>query len=142
MTTKEWLNRARNLNVKINQLIAQQEAAKAKCLSTTPVYGNAPVAGTKDPHSKFDSLTMYDDEINKMIDEFVNVKREIIQAIRQVKNDTYRKVLFRYYVQCKTWKQVAADFRREGNCLSEVYLCKCLNGRATAAIHNILCFNK
>lgn len=142
MTTKEWLYRARNLNQQINQLIEQQDAIRAKCMSITPSYGGEIVTSTKDPHSKLDSLFSLDDKINKKVDELIAVKREIMQAIRRVENATYRKLLTRYYVQCKTWEQVAEDFRNEGNRLSVDYLCKCLNGRAKTAIHYILCFSK
>lgn len=111
MTVKEWLKRARVLDKEVNQLlIAKREAyehAVGSGIDTSKeqVQGGGG-NGTED---KFIRVADYELLIDKKIDKLLEIKQEIIEAVNSVENSTYRTLLLAYYVNCKTWEQVAED---------------------------------
>lgn len=48
-------------------------------------------------------------EINNMIDEFVDKKQEIIKTIEKLSNADEYDVLHKHYIQNKNWVQIAED---------------------------------
>ena len=132
MTKKEWLSRGRKLNYEINQLlIAKQEALELACGGAVDTSEER-VQTSKENRTerKFIVYAEYDSIINKRIDELIECKNEIIRAINSVENPTYRALLIAYYINCKTWEQVADDLNYD---LRWVYR---LHGRALQAIES------
>ena len=107
MTTKEWLNRARNIDREIDSLVKSRDMAYARCFSITQSYSGMAVSGTKDPHEKFDRLAEYEIIIDQKVDELTAVKMEIEQAIERVEDVTYRILLRSRYINGSTWEQIA-----------------------------------
>jgi DNA-directed RNA polymerase specialized sigma subunit len=50
-----------------------------------------------------------ENEINTDIDELVDLKREIVTAIKQVENNEYQTLLEQRYLCFKQWEQIAVD---------------------------------
>lgn len=115
MTTKEWFSRGRRLDAHINSLLATRDKLKASAESITPNYDGIVVDGTKDPH-KYDGLVQMEDMIDREADRLYAVKQEILAVILKMKDNRYRDVLTKRYIDNKTWEQIAVEmnysFRR------------------------------
>jgi hypothetical protein len=111
LTVKEWLKRGRKLDAEINQLlIAKQNAFELVCGGAVDTSAER-VQSSKDNTTERNLVNYiaYEELIKCRIDELVNVKTEILEAINDIPNPTYRTLLTAYYINCKTWEQVAED---------------------------------
>ena len=108
MTTKEWFSRGRRLDAHINSLLATRDKLKASAESITPNYDGIGVDGTKDPH-KYDGLVQMEDMIDREVDRLYAVKQEILAVILKMKDNRYRDVLTKRYIDNKTWEQIAVE---------------------------------
>lgn len=108
MTTKEWFNRGRRVNQRIEILQKQRREEYERITSITARLGAEVVDGTKDPH-KFDRYTELDDMIGAEIREMLDIKCEIKAVIAKVDDMRYRSVLDLRYIGEKTWEQIAVD---------------------------------
>ena len=108
MTTKEWFSRGRRLDAHINSLLATRDKLKASAESITPNYDGIVVDGTKDPH-KYDGLVQMEDMIDREVDRLYAVKQEILAVILKMKDNRYRDVLTKRYIDNKTWEQIAVE---------------------------------
>ena len=109
MTTKEWLNRGRNLNEEINALINAKEKALYDACNVSIAYDKERVQTSQYNSSemKFSKFADYSKAIDDRIDELYRIKQEILNAIYEVKNSTYRTLLIERYINFKTWEQIA-----------------------------------
>ena len=131
MTAKEWLMRGWKLNREIDRLIASRDAVKAKVLTVTASPDAVVVDGTKDPH-KFDRLAAYEDDLNRRIDEYVDIMDEIGKAIHELEDRRYRLILIDRYQLFKQWEQIAVD---EGYNIRHVWR---LHGEALIAMEGVI----
>ena len=111
MSVKEWLRRARVIDKEINQLLIAKQEAFERAIGTgiDPSREQVQGGGGNGSENKFLKVAEYELLIDEKIDKLLEVKQEIITAVEAVKNDTYRTLLLAYYVNCKTWEQVAED---------------------------------
>lgn len=105
---RQWLNRARKIDREINQDLELIRHTHERLTNVTQALDAITVSGTKDPH-KFDSLVEMEDAINAKIDELVNIKTEIFRLLSRLPNRNQRLALIAYYLDMKTWEQVAVD---------------------------------
>ena len=122
MTKREWLKRARIIDKEIRQLnIARQEAYEM-AVSTTTNMSREKVLSSKGnaTEKKLMTLLEYDLIISEQKDKLLRYKTEILKAINSVDNDLYRTLLTAYYVNCKTWEEVAGELNYDlgRNCKS------------------------
>ena len=78
----------------------------------TVSYGGEPVSHTRDVtslQSTIIRLMEAEEEINKQIDELVDLKIDIGKLIGQVRNESYRMILEKRYLCFLPWDQIAAD---------------------------------
>lgn len=111
MTAKEWLKRARKLDKEINQLLIAKRDAYASAIGRGVDTSKEQVQGGEGngTEDKFIRVADYELLIDKKIDKLLEIKQEIIEAVDTVENSTYKALLLAYYVNCKTWEQVAED---------------------------------
>ena len=109
MTTKEWLNRGRNLNEEINALIKAKEKALYDACNVSIAYDKERVQESQNnsTEAKFTRFADYSKAIDERIDELYKIKQEILKAISGVDNSTYRALLIERYINFKTWEQTA-----------------------------------
>ena len=74
----------------------------------TQNYNSDGAQSTKNPH-KFDRLVELESLVDAKIDEQIALKSEILQTIMKLSDRRQRLVLMEYYVEMKTWEQVAVD---------------------------------
>ena len=128
MTTKEWLRRARYIDREISSLLEARQVALARAVSATAAPQKICVKSSGGGGGLPDVYIMLEDKINQRIDELLTAKSEILEVISRVDNATYRQLLTEYYINCKTWEQVAVQMdygwrqvmRMHGRALQEV----------------------
>lgn len=108
MTAKQYLNRVRRIDKEIEQLEERKKKAKEKLLSMTQNYNSDGTQSTKNPH-KFDSIVELQDLIDEYIDKQYAIKCEVQKTIMKIPDRRQRMVLSAYYIDMKTWEQVAVD---------------------------------
>ena len=107
MTAKEWLMRGWRIDREIEALEYTRRETWDRLTSATVSYTGEPAQGS-DPH-RYDRLIELDETINRRIDQLVDTKQEIIDAIAQVSDSRCRTLLTERYVSFKTWEQIAVD---------------------------------
>lgn len=107
MTTKEWLMRARNLENQIIALNSSRQRAYDRAVSTTARPREVCIISGGEPGNKATHYVELCEEIEAQIDELNRIRTEILHAIRGVQNPILATLLIEYYVNGKTWEQVA-----------------------------------
>jgi len=126
LTTKEWFARGRRLDEHINSLLTTRDRLWDGLTSTTARYTGDVVDGTKDPH-KYDGLVAMEDMIDREVNRLYDIKQEILSVILQLRDNRYRDVLMKRYVDIKTWEQIAVEMH-----YSYMQVCR-LHGEALKA---------
>ena len=108
MNAKDWLNRAYKLDKEIDSLEAAKRTMYNRITGITPNYGGEVVNGTKDPH-KYDEYVAYCAKVDKLVDEYVDIKCEIHTIIAQIKDTKLRTILLARYINFLTFEQIAVD---------------------------------
>lgn len=106
MTTKQWLSRALRIDGEIYSLMETRDREKQKLTSITAKLTGDPVQTTHDPH-KFDRLVELNAAIDKLIDNQLAIKAEIITAIGLLNKPIYRRILLLKYVDGMTLPAIA-----------------------------------
>lgn len=138
MTAKQYMNRVRKIDREIEALLHLSESTRESLESITQNYEADGAQSTKNPH-KYDRLVELDDLINQKINEQIALKAEILKTILKLNDRRHRLVLIEYYLNCKTWEQVAVDIHYSwrqtmnlhGNALQEIQ--KILNAQEKIA---------
>ena len=131
MTTKQWLSRAKRIDEEIDSLIQTRDETLSRILKITQSYTADTVQSTKDPH-KFDRLAGLEFDIDRKVDELIEVKREIMAAIHQISDRRYRLVLLKRYLDYKTFERIAVEMH-----YSYQQICR-LHGRALIEMGGII----
>ena len=132
MTAKQYLNRVRRIDKEIEALLRLVQRTRESLETVTQNYDSDGAQSTKNPH-KYDRLVELDSLVDEKIDQQIALKAEILNTIMQLEDRRQRLVLMEYYVEMKTWEQVAVDMnysymhitRIHGYALKEVE--RCLN---------------
>jgi len=110
MNAKEYLGQAYRLDLKITSKIEQLESLRALSYRVTSSIGDERVAGTKEKspmENAIIKIIMFENEINKEIDAFVDIKLEISSKIKVVCNEEHRILLEFRYLCFNSWEQIA-----------------------------------
>lgn len=109
MIAKQWLNRARRLDLEIDILKHTREKVHDRVTSITQSYDSDGAQSSKDPH-KFDRLIELDGLISERASELVRIKEEILLVINQLPDCRQRMVFISYYLGdfSTRWKDVEA----------------------------------
>ena len=108
MTAKQYLNRVRRIDKEIEALLRLVQRTRESLESVTQNYEADGAQSTKNPH-KYDRLVELESLVDAKIDEQISMKAEILATIMQLNDRRQRLVLMEYYVEMKTWEQVAVD---------------------------------
>lgn len=133
MTAKQYLNRVRRIDKEISALLRLVQKTRESLENITQNYDSDGAKSTKNPH-KYDRLVELESLVDQKIDEQIQMKADILCTIMQLDDRRQRLVLMEYYIEMKTWEQVAVDLnysymhvtRIHGYALKEVQ--KILNG--------------
>lgn len=112
MTAKEYLSQAYRLDQRINSKLEQVASLNdlaTKCTSTLTGMPRNPNHGTSTMADAVAKIVDLQAEINCDIDHLVDLKRDMVRAIKAVDNTEYQTLLELRYLCFKTWEQIAVD---------------------------------
>lgn len=132
MTAKQYLNRVRRIDKEIEALLRMVRKTRESLESMTQNYDGDGAQSTKNPH-KFDRLVELESMVDKKIDEQIDLKAEILNTIMQLDDRRQRLVLMEYYVEMKTFEQVAVDINYSWRQVMKIH------AKALKAIEQRLC---
>jgi hypothetical protein len=107
-TAKQYLNRVRRIDKEIGALLRLVQQTRESLESITQNYQSDGAQSSKNPH-KYDRLIELESMVDEKIDEQIALKTEILDTIMQVEDRRQRLVLMEYYIEMKTFEQVAVD---------------------------------
>lgn len=108
MTAKQYLLQVRNVDKEINALIRTISETRDRLTKITQTYDGDGTQSTKEPH-KYDRLLELEALCDELIDKQFALKTEVLDMISKLKDRRHRLILQEYYIDCKTWEQVAVD---------------------------------
>ena len=121
MTAKEYLSQAYRLDQRIDAKIEQVASLRNLAAKATSTLSDVAPSGTRNVHRMEDIIIKIIDlenEINADIDILVDLKREIMAAIRSIHDPDYCTVLELRYLCFKPWEQIAVEM---GYSIDNVY---------------------
>ena len=110
MTAKAYLSQAYRLDQRINAKLEQVASLRNLATKATSALSDTIPSGTRNVHRMEDIILKIMDlenEINADIDHLVDLKREIVSAIKHVSNPEYQTLLELRYLCFKSWEQIA-----------------------------------
>jgi len=131
MTAKEYLAQAYRLDQRINsklEQVASLNELATKCTSTLTGMPHNPNCGTSTMADAIAKIVDLQAEINNDIDRLVDLKRDMVRAIKAVDNTEYQTLLEKRYLCFMSWEQIAVDmnyslqhtFRLHDNALKKI----------------------
>ncbi len=111
LSAKQYLEQLEVIDTKINQKMEELNDLMIQATSTGAIDYSKDRVQTSPKNAQENKICKYvdlNDEINREIDEFVDIKHQVTKQIQALNVNHYIKVLFKVYVQFKTVK-VAAD---------------------------------
>lgn len=132
MTTKEWFERARELNREIRALKREADMAQDVAMGIASFGIGVKVQTSKENH-KENAMVRYLDYANlisQQIEKLFAVKLEIYQIILLIEQRDFRTLLSLRYLSNLTWEEIAEEmevdvrhvYRLHKNALSEAEL--------------------
>ncbi len=130
MTAKEWLGRARKLRLRLSALEDSKQRSYARAVSSTAGLGERVSGGEPvDKHAAYAEVSL---AVDRQIEKLEQVRAEILQVIGQVEDNTLATLLTEYYVNDKTWEEVAVQMGKSWRWTMN------LHGKALKAVEKIL----
>lgn len=133
MTAKEYLNQIREKNAAVNRMIRQKENLKGMLYCIGSPGTGEKVQTSKSGSSRYEELfakiSEKEDEINKKVDDLVDLKIRICEQINELSDDIHISILYERYIEMKSWNKIADDmnynvrylFHIHGAALNEFY---------------------
>lgn len=112
MTAKEYLEQAFRLDQRINSKLSQITSLNdlaMKCTSTITGMPHNPSPSVSSMEDAICKIVDLEDEINQDIQDLVDLKREIVQVIKNVDNLECQTLLELRYLCYKTWEEIAVE---------------------------------
>lgn len=135
MNVKEYLEQAKYLDMRINSKIEQLSTLNdlaTKCTVTLSDMPRNPNKGTSSMEDTIVKIIDLQEEINKDIDQLVDLKREIMVVIKKISNVEYQTILENRYLSFMSWEQIAVEMKYS---IQQIYR---LRDRAHKAVEKIV----
>ena len=109
---KAYLRKIELLDAHIHNKISDLEALKSLVTKVTATISPVCVSGSGNQDKMGDAVAKIielQDEINRKIDQFVNLKREVSDLLERIEDPDQVKVLHKRYFEYKPWEQIACE---------------------------------
>lgn len=113
---KEFLRQVEKLDVRIkNKLIEQQQWRDIALGITANMEGERVQSsgGKSKMADAVDRCVDMEAEINSLIDELINLKKEVIQTIERLYSPIEYDVLHKRFIQYKTLQEIADEYKKD-----------------------------
>ena len=110
MTAKEYLGQAYRLDQRINSKLEQVLSLRELTTKATATMSDMPGGGSRDVYKMQDiigKIVDLENEINADIDRLVDLKREMVVAIKAVADPESQTLLELRYLCFKSWEEIA-----------------------------------
>lgn len=114
MNVKEYLEQAKYLDMRINSKVEQLSTLNdlaTKCTVTLSDMPRNPNKGTSNMEDTIVKIIDLQEEINRDIDQLVDLKREIMVVIKKISNVEYQTILENRYLSFMSWEQIAVEMK-------------------------------
>ena len=132
---KRYLQQVKQCDMRIRIMMEELERMKSFTEKVTSTLSDISVSGTKNNDKMGDAVVKIVElrnEINSEIDRFIDLKMEVIAVLDDVANEDQYAVLYKRYVQFKTFEKIACE-------MNMTYRNVCyIHGRALQAVERIL----
>lgn len=131
---KEWLRQVKKLDILIRNKLIEKEQWWAIATGIVSVPSGDRVQSSGSQQKMADAANRYIDierDIDRRIDEYVNIKQEIIETIEQLPTDDY-DILHKHYIQGFTLYEIAEQKDMSYSNITTIH------GRALAKVQKIL----
>lgn len=110
---KDYLNSVRMLNtaIKVKESELYQLKLNIASLSPQTTVERVKSSSSGDIMKTVDKIVDMQAEINAEIDRLVDLKKEVRLKVNQLTDSRYVDILIDYYINCKTWEEVANDLK-------------------------------
>ena len=113
MTAKQYLNRVKILDIKINNKISELSMLKSKSTSLQAVVINEDKVQTSPVTDRLGNdvseILELEKEIRQEIKRYNNLKHKIINEIHSLNNRLYIEILYKRYVEFKSLEEIAVE---------------------------------
>ena len=114
MTTKEYLKQAFTLEADISSMLKELESIESNATKVTSVLNpNRVEQSTGMFNNRQEDAVVkmidYKNEINKKIDDLVDLKHDILKLISKVEKPEYRTLLTLRYINLMTFEEIAVQ---------------------------------
>lgn len=132
---KRYLQQVKQCEVRIQIKMEDLEQLKAFTTKVTSTLSDVSVSGTKNNDKMGDAIVRIielQNDINCEIDRLIGLKKEVCAVLYKVSNEDQHTVLYKRYVQFKTFEKIACE-------MNMTYRNVCyIHGRALQAVQRIL----
>lgn len=114
MNVKDYLEQAKYLDMRINSKVEQLSTLNdlaTKCTVTLSDMPRNPKKGTSSMEDTIIKIIGLQEEINRDIDNLVDLKREIMEVIKKVENVEYQTILENRYLSFMSWEKIAVEMK-------------------------------
>lgn len=112
-SAKRYLQKIRKLDRMIEQRIKERDSLRQFDGVTAIAYDKDPVQTSPKGNAPFEStvekLIALEEELDRLIDEYVTTKNRIIGEIHELNNTNYITLLYKRYVEYKTFEEIAVE---------------------------------
>lgn len=132
---KEYLQKMRMYDARIESKLLEVQQLKAMITKITPTLKEDVVTASGNQDKLGDAVAKIVDlesEINKDIDCYVDLKREVKAKLERLTNPNYYKVLEKRYVQYYTFERIATEMHYSYRNITK------LHGRALQAFARVI----
>lgn len=109
---KRYLQQIRTLDIRIDTKLNELEHLKEMVMKVTPTLTGMTISGTGSQDKLGDAVSRIVDlenELNRIINEYVDTKRDVSSVLDKVKDADQLQVLHKRYVQYKKWETIAIE---------------------------------
>lgn len=137
MDAKKYLGQAYRMNHRINSQLEQLEHLKSLTQRITSSYKDERVSSTKDKspvETSIIKVMMVENEINRLIDTFIDLKKEISDNIQKLDSFENRLLLELRYLCFNSWDEISMKMNYKTSYIYKIH------NRALKSLERI--FNK
>ena len=113
MKAKEYLSQAIRFDHRISSRLEQLENLKALAMRVTSNLTQEKVSGGRNMRGPFENtmakIIDLEKEINQEVDQFIELKQEIMDTICQVEDVNCQLVLEKRYISGKSWGDISLE---------------------------------
>ena len=135
MDAKAYLSQVKKLDLLIKNRLIERQQWRDIALCITSNLGGEHVQSSGSKTKTADAVDRYvslEADIDKSVDQFIDIKKEVIKTIEELENVWEYQVLHLKYIQYKTFEEIAEGMSKSYTAVTT------LHGRALVSVQKIL----